>query len=257
MKNQIQMAIAYIGTGLMVYFFLLPSYNGSGSNLFGRDIIGKKIEDQAKAEELSIKAKNLSDNGKELQKQFKDFKDEDRNKLSIAIPIGQDIARTINEINEVSDSSKVKVTGLTYDNNGEENNKGKLYAVMGVGVQFSGDYENFYSLLNKLETNLRFVNIKSLSISAREGIISGNVQTSVYYFNKINNNVVTEKEDLSSLDGAINSRVFKEIENIYALAQQLGGKIQPSPLLSELTDTTIAIDRQQITQKSNPFLNKF
>lgn len=251
------MAIAYIGTGLMIYFFLLPSYNGGGSNIFGRDIIGKKIDDQTKAEALSIKAKNLSDNGKELQKQFEEFKNEDRDKLATAIPVGQDIARTINEVNEVSDSSKVKVVSITYDGNSDDNSKGKLYTPMGVGIQFSGDYENFYNLLNKLETNLRFVNIKALSITAKDGVISGGVQTSVYYFNKVNINKATDTEDLSSLDGAISSRVFKEIENIYALAQQLGGKIQASPLLLELVDTTIAIDKQQITQKSNPFLNKF
>ena len=251
------MAITYIGTILIIYFFLLPSYNGGGNNVFGRDIITKKMDDQVKAEALSLKAKNLSKNGKKLQQDFVDFKDTDKQKLLTAMPIGQDIARTINEINEVSDSSKVKVAGLTYDGNSDENNKGKLYAPMGVNIQFIGDYQNFYNLLNKLETNLRFVNIRSLNVSAKDGVMSGAIQTNVYYFNKNNSTSATGTDDMSSLDGAINSKVFKEIENIYALTQQMGGKIQADPILSDLNDTTIAIDKQQITQKSNPFLNKF
>lgn len=257
MKNQIQIAITYISTGLMLYFFILPSYNGSGNNMFERDMISKRMDDQVKAESLSLKAKELSKNGLELQKQYVSFKDTDRKKLDTAIPLGQDIARTINEINDLVESSKVKLLGLTYDNNSDENNKNKIYGPMGVGIQFKGDYESFNNLLFKLERNLRFINIKAVSLVARDDIISGSIQVNVYYFNKTNALASNTTENLTTIDGAINSRVFREIENIYGLANQLGGKIQPSLIMDDLQDTSILIEKQQLTQRANPFANKF
>lgn len=261
MSNQLKFIFLYGISGALVWLFILPSYNGSGYNLLKRDPLMKKYYNQKQAEELKEKAKMLSDNGKQLAQQYSSFRDSDRKRLLTAIPPGVDIVRALNEITSLTESSKIDLKSISYGENDGENNKNKLYIPVTFNLGVSASYDQLYNYIEKLQDNLRIFNIKSIDVRSNkiENKIDASITFSTFYFYTNANLVDISKgvEEPSTLESVINSYVFKEVDAILVLSKKLGNKIQINPLVSELIDTTILIDRQIVTQKSNPFIYKF
>lgn len=261
MSNQLKFIFLYGISGALVWLFILPSYNGSGKNILNRESLTKKYEDQKKAEELKEKAKTLSETGKQLAQQYASFKDSDKKRLLTAMPPGVDIVRALNEITAITESSKIELKSISYGENDGENNKNKLYIPVTFNIGVSSSYDQIYNYIEKLQDNLRIFNIKSIDIrsSKVENKIDASIVFSTFYFdpNASLVDISRGNEELSTLESVINSYVFKEVDAILGLSKKLGNKIQINPLVSELVDTTILIDRQIVTQKSNPFIYKF
>ncbi len=261
MSNQLKFIFLYGVSGALIWMFILPSYNGSGYNILNRESLMKKYEDQKNAEALKEKAKLLADDGKQLAEQYINFKDSDRKKLLSAIPLGVDIVRALNEITAITESSKIGTKSISYGENDGENNKNKLYVPITFNIGVSSSYDQIYNYIEKLQNNLRIFNIQSLDLRVNkvENKIDVTLAFSTFYFNAnselINSNRGDEK--LDTLESVINSHVFREVDAILSLSKKMGNKIEINPIISDLVDTTILIDRQIVTQRSNPFIYKF
>ncbi len=261
MSNQLKFVFLYGISGALIWMFILPSYNGSGHNLMNRDQLLKKYEDQKKAEELKEKAKLLSDDGIQLAEQYKSFKESDKKRLLAAIPIGVDVVRALNEITAITESSKLELKSISYGENDGSNNKNKLYTPVSFSVGVSASYDQIYDYIEKLQLNLRVFSIKSVDIKTNkiENKIDASIIFSTFYFTHNDDLVDLTKgnQDLDTLEAVINSYVFKEVDAISNLSKKLGNKIEINSLISNLTDTTILVDRQIVTQRANPFIYKF
>lgn len=281
MSNQIKFLILYGVSGALIWMFILPSYNGSGYNILNRIPLSQKMDDQTKSKDLIKKAEDLLKNGQDFNNQFKNFKDENKRKLLTAVPIGLDGLRLLNEVIIFSDKTGMDMTVIP-EGTSNTNNKGKSYTPTGLTVQFVKiDYDSLYKYLDKLQHNLRILNTKALNMSLdKENKLSGAISFDAFYFNnqpilsgisaivqtdgngetkdtaKTATTTTTGSAGSNELDTIINSQTFREVDAISGLSKLLGGKIQINPILNDLNDSTVLVDRQKVTQRSNPFINK-
>ena len=280
MSNQIKFLILYGVSGALIWMFILPSYNGSGYNIFSRIPLSQKMDNQIKSKDLIKKAEDLLRNGQDFNNQFKNFKDENKRKLLTAVPIGLDGLRLLNEVIIFSDKTGMDMTVIP-EGTPNTNNKGKSYTPTGLTVQFMKvDYDSLYKYLDKLQHNLRILNTKTLSMSLdKDNKLSGAISFDAFYFNNqpiLNDTPMMAQTDdngdtksiaktattttgsagNNELDTIINSQTFREVDFISGLSKLLSGKIQINPILNDLNDSTVLVDRQKVTQRSNPFINK-
>lgn len=260
MSNQFKFLILYGISGFLLWCFILPSYNGSGYNLLQVEDLVKKTENQKKAEDLKQKAEDSLKDAKVFSSQYAEFKQDDDKKLSTAMPSYYDPVRLLNEITSLSESSGVSVGSVTYDTNSFENNKDKIYASLNVNIQYAANYDKTYFFIEKLQQNLRLLNIQSISVSSsKNGVaMTGSITASAYYFKpNINTKSTSNKDKSNDLDSIVNSYVFQEVEAISTLKKLIGDDIKINNLISNLVDTSILIEAQKVTQRSNPFIIKF
>ena len=268
MSNQLKFLILYGISGILIWFFILPSYDGSGSSLLQLTPLTQKMDEQKKGLELQDTAKSLLENGKQFNVQYAEFKEEDKKKIMTAIPAGLDPVRLLNELTTLSDNIKDVGANVVTDMNSNGSDNGKsIYSATNVQIQFDPmDYDALYNYVIVLQNNLRLLNLKTFSMSVgQNNKIAGTLSFVAYYFNDSANITQSLDNDMSlsvststpsALDSAINSPTFVEVRAISSLIRSLDNKIQAHPLLKDLNDTTILVDRQKITQRSNPFINK-
>ncbi len=259
MSNQFKFLILYGISGFLIWCFILPSYNSSGYNLLQVEDLIKKTENQKKAEELKLKAEDSLKDANIFNAQYAEFKEEDGKKLSIAMPSYYDPVRLLNEITSLSESSSISVGSITYDTNSFENNKDKIYAPLNLSIQYTANYDKTYYYIAKLQQNLRLLNIQNINVSASKNgnTMTGSILATAYYFKSSNRQASNTKDKSNDLDGIVNSYVFQEVQAISGLTKSLGGQIKINDLISNLVDTSILIDVQKVTQRSNPFIIKF
>ncbi len=278
MSNQIKFLILYGVSGALILMFILPSYDGSGYNILNRIPLSQKMNDQERSKDLIKKTEELLKNGQNFNTQFKNFKDTDKSKLLTAVPVGLDSLRLLNEVIIFSDKTGMDMTVVS-EGTSNSASKGKNYSPTGIVVQFlKVDYDSLYRYLDKLQHNLRILNIKSMSMGLdKDNKLSGAISFDAFYFDtrpaaivvsvdennsndkdkmKASTTTTTRNEISNELDAIINGPTFREVDAISGLSKSLGGKIQLPPMINDLDDSTVLVDRQKVIQRSNPFINK-
>lgn len=266
MSNQVKFVFLYGISGLLIWFFILPMYNGMGNNMLALKPLTEKLDAQNKSKELEEQANNLSANGFTLNKQFQEFKPDDRSKIAAAIPNGLDVPRLLNDITEAAKAQNFDVT-ITTDVVGRGDSGANMYSSTNVQMQFTEfTYDDVYNFLKFIQSNMRILNIKSLSFSlGQNNKFSGSLTCETYYFKMDGGkpsyavaSIDKSQEGANdTLENVINGATFREVDALASITKSIGNKIQVHPLLRELTDTTIKVERQKVVQRTNPFLVKF
>jgi hypothetical protein len=135
--------------------------------------------------ELIDFANRLRKENDELREKYTSIGQQDRDKLQKVLPDTVDNVRLIIDMNNIADH--VSLSGVSVQQKTSEGAKisergSGEYGTIGVSFGLSTRYDLFKQLMNKFETTLRLVDIKSFSVSAGDGVFYNyNVSLDTYW----------------------------------------------------------------------------
>ncbi len=168
MKNYTALLLILVSIGVF-FFFVDPQY---------KEVKALRIR-HAENEKMLDKAKELRAKRDELNQRYKNISEEERNKLTKAVPETVDNVQLIFDIDNIARKYGIVLKGISVSGGTEKDaNKpasrqvvdktGQRNGTITLGFSFSTSYDSFKSFLADLEESLRLVDVTDFSISAND-----------------------------------------------------------------------------------------
>lgn len=167
MKNYSALLLIIVAIGVF-FFFVDPQY---------KEVKALRIR-HAENEKMLEKAKELRAKRDELNQRYKNISEEEKTKLTKAVPETVDNVQLIFDIDNIARKYGIVLKGISVSGGSEKDAKaasrqvvdktGQKNGTINLGFSFSSSYDSFKSFLVDLEESLRLVDVTDFSVSANE-----------------------------------------------------------------------------------------
>lgn len=166
MKNYSALLLIIVAIGIF-FFYVDPQY---------KEVKVLRVQ-QAENAKMMVKAAELSAKRGELNQKYKNISEEEREKLTKAVPETVDNVQLIFDIDNIAKKYGIVLKGIAVAGASESDKKnsknvvdktGQKNGVITLGFSFSSSYDSFKSFLIDLEESLRLVDITDFSITAND-----------------------------------------------------------------------------------------
>ena len=179
------LVIVFFGAAMIVFFTL------SWPNLTKVFDLNSVLNESKKEYEKQNQSLQLA---KSIIEQYKNLNDVNQ-AVSLTMPKTDEIYNIIVQLNKIAESSGMSIEGLSLkevinnnelDDSNNRQNLVKPYRTISINTSLNGSYESFKTWLELVETNIRLMDVKSVSF---EGVNLSSNKLINNFFNFFQNNI--------------------------------------------------------------------
>lgn len=172
-----------LATFSVYYLVMKPLYTGAGGVIQPEQSIVTLQNLNKQHDDTLSQAESLVKKARDLQQNYNNISDKDKQDMSVMVPDSMDQIRLLNEVRNLGQDAGFDLANLTYANGTISNSRSSA----SISFAVKTTYPRFKELMANFEKSKRLYSIQDISFTSpdKEGdLIMFNVKLVTYYLNK-------------------------------------------------------------------------